>query len=187
MIPSKESLASSWAALGNNRAFDPENVLELYDALTAGGRAERPLVASSPHEVSITGTTWQPLNLWVNMLPPNGGRGIKPYLVGEVWDGIHLEVEENGDGWWHWDANLSIGVTTQQVQYALRRTRDSVHTILQGIHVEVGFPLVGGPEDTFALVQSDLVSIVARTAAGQTAVLPVWSAALDAARRLSTT
>jgi hypothetical protein len=188
MIPSKETLAAAWAILGDNRQFDPEHALELYDALTAGGRIERPLVVSDPPEFEVVGTSWQKLPIWTSMLPANGGRGVKKHLVADVWDEIHVEIEENGDGWYRYDANLSLDIMDNAVQLALCRTRDSADTIFQGIHVVQGASVPGsGPEDIIGVDEGDLVSLVARTGAGLTATLQVWSAALDYERRLAKT
>ena len=187
-IPSKETILANLQAKAATHDIRLGDVLEIYDALTAGGRIERPLVASDPPEFEVVGTSWQKLPIWTSMLPANGGRGVKKHLVADVWDETHVEIEENGDGWYRFDANLSLDIMDNVVQLALCRTRDSEDTIFQGIHVLQGASVPGsGPEDIIGVDEGDLVSLVARTGAGLTATLKVWSAALDYERRLAKT
>lgn len=152
---------------------------EFMAALQAGGGLELPSQGASPVLDSVTGTSWQALDLFSaeGESMPDGApyRGLVPSPAGNS-----LTVETGGNGIYLVLYHLSCDAT-EAFETAIQRQRDAatferIASRLPGIS---GAYVLGLQED-------DLVRVVGRTRNGLTCNLSYWSAQLFALRVLPT-
>jgi hypothetical protein len=151
---------------------------DLVAAMQAGACMWLPSQGASPKADSVTGTSWQSLDIF-------GGGSATPDSYGIVSNPTAgtMTVDSGGDGvyLWLWHASAA---SDEEVEFALQRTRDAA-TIeraedgrgANGRGPALGFCFLGVEE-------GDVLRVVARTNPATTANLQFWSAQLLALRVL---
>ena len=148
-------------------------------AMQAGGGLKLPSQGATPIADSVTGTSWQALDLFSSGggsgLPAGGGRGLTPNTTAST-----LTVESGGDGWYLALYHVHLD-SSEALEVAIERDRSAAKTRL----IESRYPNVSG---AFAinLQNGDYVRLVGRTGTGLTANLSYWSAQLFLLRVLPT-
>ena len=190
-VHSKASLAAAWAAKGDTGAILDPDVMELYDALTAGGE----LVFQLPTDGSSTsvqvGETWSVLNPWTIAVPASG-KGV----TCSTGTGV-MTIETNGEGWYMCSLKLngSIAGIVQPCELAMRAVRSSTEYMIQGERIDTsGMMTHLSPEALGRLkgasplhfIAGDTLALYGRTGpGGGTRTLTIHSASLICERKFA--
>ena len=176
--------AAALAALGELRAITEDDIVaalaDVADTTEAGAAMRLPSQGATPVTDSVTGTSWQTIDLLDagSATPTNGGRGLTPDLAAGT-----LTVEEGGDGWYELKYHINV-TASEDTEIAFNRNRGATNA--QSIESRAGAGALSScsGSDLVSLQEGDVVRLVARTGGGLTSNLQFWSAQITALRVL---
>jgi len=171
------AILDAQAALRNIRAQD---VKDLWDSTECGAAMRLPSQGVTPVTDSITGTSWQDIDLLDtgSATPAAGGYGLTPNLAAGT-----LTVEAGGAGLYELKYHINL-TASEDTEIAINRNRGAANAQAVESRAQGGVLSSCSGSDFVSLQVGDVLRWVARTGGGLTSNLQFWSAQLTALRVL---
>ena len=168
-----EGVVAQLQAQGALAGIHEDDIIAAIVALQAVGSLRRQY--GTTYEQAISGTSWQLVECFDDALP-NSGRGMTANLSTH-----RLTVESGGAGRWSLDWSVYLD-TDYRVQFGVRRNGSGV-ALIAGQGAGEGTVSVQWPVPV-ALATGDYLELVARTVAGETSNIDIYTAHLWCRREI---